>query len=50
MKYKNKEKTSTLVCKFMIKYTEVDDEFDCSQLNEEEILKRLKVANEAKNI
>jgi biopolymer transport protein ExbB/TolQ len=48
MKYKNKEKTFTLVCEFMRKYTEADDEFDCSQLNEEEILRRLKVANEAK--
>ena len=50
MKYKNKEKTSILVCEFMRKYAEVDDEFDCSQLNEEEILRRLKVANEAKTI
>jgi len=48
MKYKNKEKTFTLVCEFMRKYTEGDDEFDCYQLNEEEILRSLKVANEAK--
>jgi len=50
MKYKNKEKTSTLVCEFMRKYAKVDNEFDCSQLNEKEILRRLKVANEAKII
>lgn len=50
MKYKNKEKTATLTCEFLRKYTETDEEFECNQLNEEEIYSRLKLLNEAKAI
>jgi len=50
MKYKNKEKTVTLTCEFLRKYTETDEEFECSQLNEEEIYNRLKVLNEVEAV
>ena len=50
MKYKNKEKTSTLTTKFLRKYTESDEEFSPELLDFEETEKKLMVANEAVEI
>ena len=50
MKYKNREKTSTLTTQFLRKYTESDEEFSPELLDFEETEKELMVANEAVEI